>query len=620
MFINRPFFFLLITKLHRLGWVNVLYVAYYKISLKLGFRKFLFPIFKINLFGDFFSVKLSLKESKVDSQNTIEADELLQGVFRFYGFHKLKLHNPPQWFLNPFNGEIYTDVYRHWTELPDFNSKIGDIKNIWEGSRFEWVLILSRAYVLTNEKRYLITLNSWLTSWCNQNPVNQGPNWKCGQETSIRLIQLLNASFFLKQHNNASPNFIEFIRHSLKRIKNNIHYALAQENNHSTSEAAALYVGGLWLENSCFLKEGITYKKLGRNYLEKYVNKLTLDDGSFSQHSITYHRLFLDTMSFVEFWRSTYKDRSFSNLFNTRIISSIKWLNQLTDSISGDAPNLGANDGAFLLNFTRCNYRDFRPTLQLSSVLFRKKRLFDKGQWDEALTAFELDPSSYDIDIFQKRDEILDSSYGVLKNKSSWILLRLPNFKFRPHHNDVHHFDLWIDGKNILCDSGSFSYNPPAFYSSLDLKSVNSHNTVSFDGREQMPKISRFLLGGWLKSLFEPSIVSSNNGNISISSSYRDNLGNFHKRTITKLFSNGWEIVDELQGPFKEATIGFNLNSMFSIENNQIITPHFTMLFPDLEIKIVESEVSRYYFQIEKINRLELKVVEPGIYNTIISF
>jgi hypothetical protein len=40
---------------------------------------------------------------------------------------------------------------QHWADLKDFHPEAGDIKNIWEASRFEWVVTLARAYAISGD-------------------------------------------------------------------------------------------------------------------------------------------------------------------------------------------------------------------------------------------------------------------------------------------------------------------------------------------------------------------------------------------------------------------------------------------------------------------------------------
>ncbi len=55
----------------------------------------------------------------------------------------------------------------------------------------------------------------------------------------------MQAVLILGQWNHPSPGLKDFIYQHLERISANICYAIAQDNNHGTSEAAALFIGGL---------------------------------------------------------------------------------------------------------------------------------------------------------------------------------------------------------------------------------------------------------------------------------------------------------------------------------------------------------------------------------------
>ncbi len=543
---------------------------------------------------------------------TEDAEKTLKGELRYYSFHWKKIGNPPDWFVNPFNGRRYPNSNLHWTKLSDFDPAIGDIKNIWEPSRFEWVVTLARAYAISGNDNYLITINEWLKDWSEKNPLNTGPNWKCGQEASIRVFNLLNAALILGQWQKPTAALSEFICLHLDRISGNIRYAIAQDNNHGTSEAAALFIGGYWLKktnpNSFVRAEKFATK--GRYWLENRVKKLVAQDGSFSQHSTNYHRVMLDTLCFAEYWQKKLEVPDFSAHFYEKARRSSKWLWQLTDEISGEAPNLGANDGALFLNMHSCDYRDFRPSIQLAHILFEKKRVFDLGPWNEPLFWLGLVPESYPLSEKKRESTILDKAYCVIKNKNSWALIRLPKYNFRPTQNDVFHFDLWVNGENALCDSGSFSYNPDERNKEIDLRSVHSHNTLSFDHEEQMPRISRFLLGGWINPLFIDQLVISTPESGSWVGAYKNYRGNTHQRKVI-WDNNSWQIIDRFKGKAKIVEIGFNFfaEEYFFNKALQVIKLPWgdITIIGNAEIRIVEGFVSKYYYQLTPIKRLLIK-------------
>lgn len=303
----------------------------------------------------------------------------------YFGYHLNSLENAvPDWHENPFTGTRVTGAGRPWWELTDFESGAGDIKTVWEASRFDWVLAGSQR-AAGSDREALERLNDWLADWCEHNPCYRGPNWKCGQEAAIRVLHLLLAARFLGQLEQPEQALVKLVEAHLARIRPTIQYALAQDNNHGTSEAAALFVGGHFCQQQG-IRKGATWCRTGRRLLENRVARLISSCGSFSQHSVNYHRLMLDTLSLAELWRRWHQLPEFSAKLQERARAATTWLKAMVDEQTGDAPNLGANDGANLLPLTDADYRDFRPSVALAHVLFMGKRVFlDHGFHTEHL-------------------------------------------------------------------------------------------------------------------------------------------------------------------------------------------------------------------------------------------
>lgn len=603
----------------KLGIINVTYVIWYRLSLKSGIRKYFFPekIFTIN--EELFHPSQHRNDCPTSWENKIliSANRIFKGEFYFYTNHWIKAGIPPDWFRNYFNNKVYSDSKSHWTKLSDF-SNVGDIKNVWELSRFDWVVTLSKANAVSGKNDYLEVLNLLLDDWKAKNPLNVGPNWKCGQEASIRVFNLINASLILNQEFNPSKSLCDFIYAHLQRINTNILYAIAQDNNHGTSEAAALFIGGHWLINSGFdYPKASTFSKNGRKWLENRLKKLVEDDGSFSQHSVNYHRLLLDTLIFAEFWRQKLRVKIFSKIFYKKVESVMDWLSSMTDDISGNCPNLGANDGALFLNLHSCEYKDFRPSLQTAAGIFKTEKIFDEGNWDEPFYWFGRLANMREKIIKKKISKLFTGGYIILRASNSWSLIRFPNYRFRPSHNDVFHFDLWYKGKNIIHDSGSYSYNPTKNEKVMDFNSVNAHNTVSFDNQEQMPVISRFLLGNWLEATEIGAVKNQFGEDLSWQGAYTDRQGNSHKR-IVKNKENIWIIEDQLSGNFKVATIGFNLLSEYLFSKGSMIKTSWGEIrfINGTSFEIIESYSSDYYMEMHPIKRVEISIEKPQSFIT----
>ena len=283
--------------------------------------------------------------------------------------------------------------------------------------------------------------------------------------------------------------------------------------------------------------------------------------------------------------------------------AAANWLWMLTDEVSGNAPNLGANDGAMLLNMHSCNFRDFRPCIQLSQLLFYNRLLYAEGPWNEPLYWFRLNTEEVELVQPQRKSGLPDKAYAVLNAGQSWAMLRLPGFRFRPSQNDVFHFDLWLNGRNILCDAGSYSYVAEKD-ESFDFKSVHAHNTISFDGQDQMPKLGRFLMGRWIKPK-QFGKIEQNPDSLSWSGSYKDSRGNTHMRKVSSA-GNTWQIEDTFSGKFNTAIVGFNLDeAVVEVADNFVVTPWGRMIFEGhSSLAVNKSYCSEYYQQKRSIDRV----------------
>ncbi len=487
------------------------------------------------------------------------ADALLAGTATWFSHESHAVGSPPDWFLDPASGQRFPDGVQHWSRCRPFAG--ADIKRCWELSRWGWAPLLIRAWRLTGDHRYRDGFNTWCQSWCQANPVNGGSNWLCGQEASMRLLHALQAWQLADtpaQLPNPRPQRVAFAAAHLQRIAATKRYAQAQDNNHWTSEAAALFIGGSWLAASACsdAREGQRWAAEGRRALERSLARLVMADGSFAQHSLTYHRLLLDTLAQVELWRRWLDLPRFSERFHERCCAATHWFAALLDPCSGDGPNHGSNDGAFCYQLHSQPYRDFRPTLQLASVLFTGQPALAPGFWDEPLhwlglispTAEELGASSPQAPVaaaFKSpaAELFADGGYGVLRpTNTSWALLRLPTYRFRPAHADPLHLDLWHQGVNLLRDGGSYAYNAE-LAELVYFPGIPSHNTVQFDGAEPMPRLGRFLWGDWVQ-LEAPPQVESAKDSPSITAAYTCPHGRHQRRVQADSSGLLWTITD----------------------------------------------------------------------------
>lgn len=600
-----------------LGFSSVLKVVIYKISIKFRINRVFF--IKANLGGE----PVYLPPAKVNSD--LPAVESWKNREIKNSFLTIKIQErPPNWFYNPISNKYATGNNKLWADIKDFDPALGDIKGIWELSRFDWIIPLSQQASKGDEEAFSF-LNKWLTDWKVNNQPYYGVNWKCGQETSIRVLHLITGAYLLGQSEAPSSALIHLVTVHLKRIEPTISYAIGQNNNHATSEAAALYVGGAFLLKNGH-KRGYRFYKKGERIITERMSKLIGDCGTFSQYSLNYHRLMLDAVCCCEFFRIKFDLPPLPAIFYKKASLATNWLFSIVDGVSGDGPNVGANDGAKIIPLTNCGYRDFRPTVQLAMALFNSARAYSPGKWDDQFEWLKLKmpvqksdlPASLIAD---------DGGFALLRMKDTFVCLRYPRFRFRPSQNDILHLDLWINGENILRDGGSYSYNADSALMNY-FGSVSAHNTIQFGQREPMQKISRFLYGKWVKTDWV-STFKETDSSVSYGAGYTDHTGASHKRKIN-LSESQLEVIDEIMKFDGTAFLRWRLiedDWVLSEENDCELELRSTNRGSRIKIvcsekiiscKLVKGFESLYYMQSNSTQVLEIAVQKECSLQTLV--
>ncbi len=423
------------------------------------------------------------------------SDELEQGTLRYFDHTPVQTGFPPDWHANPLTGER-APADLHWSEIGDFDH--GDIKVLWEPSRFGFTYALVRAYWRSGDERYAGMFWKLVEDWRKHNLPQFGVNWKCGQEISFRVMAWC---FGLYGFLDAQPTTAErvaslaqMIAVSGARIEANLDYALSQHNNHGISEGL-----GLWTIGTLFpeFQRSEQWKETGRRVLETQGRELIYDDGAFSQHSVNYQRLMLHDYLWA-LQLGEISNQPFSPELKQRVGTAGAFLYHIQDDVSGRVPCYGQNDGALILPLSNCDYQDFRPVVQAAQYFGTRTRCYSSGPWDEDLLwLFGPDALTASVGRTERRTlEAAQGGYYTLRSQEGFVLTRCAAFRHRPAQADLLHADLWWRGQNIALDPGTFSYNAPAPWDD-SLSSTAYHNTITVDGRDQMERVRKFLWLPW---------------------------------------------------------------------------------------------------------------------------
>ncbi|MBC8351297.1 MAG: alginate lyase family protein [Planctomycetes bacterium] len=478
------------------------------------------------------------------------AGDLERGVTRYFEHLSVRTGNPPAWNSNGLTGKKLPSD-RHWSDIRDFGS--GDIKVVWEPSRFAFTYALVRMYWRTGDDSFAEMFWQLVEDWRENNPPQYGPNWKCGQEVALRVMAWCFGFFGFADSPATTAHRLSLLAQMIavsgKRIHGNLSYALSQQNNHGIGEATGLFTIGLLFPE---FRDANHWKRTGRKLLERLGRQLIYDDGGFSQHSLNYHRVMLQNYIWSLRLGELHSERFSSELYD-RIDNAGKLLLQLQDKASGEVPCYGQNDGALILPLNNCKPRDFRPVVQAAAQLTRRTHEYDRGPWDEdILWLFGRDAVDASCRPTEQNDlAAKDSGYFTLRGSNGFTFVRAAKFRHRPSQADCLHTDIWWRGQNIAVDAGTYSYNSTEPWDN-PLSRTEYHNTVTVDGSDQMDRASRFLWLPWLSA--EGSAVRrSAKGLLAYWEGKHDGYKRLkdpvtHRRAILRLGDEHWLVLDYLAG------------------------------------------------------------------------
>ena len=459
-----------------------------------------------------------------------EADEIVSGKYRQFGGEPVEIQLTPP-------GPLV-----HWTVRAQHAApRHDDIKLTWEPARFGWAFTLGRAYHATGDEKYAAAFWRSFETFQSANPTGMGPNWTSGQEVGLRLMAFAWAGQVFAPAAESSPERLAALAAATAthaaRIPPTLVYARSQNNNHLLTEAAALYTAGLTLPEH---PEAANWQKTGQKWLTWCFEKQIDAYGEYVQHSTNYHRLMLQTALWVSGVRCQVSGFPLTRLARENLAVATHWLLSLLDFESGQVPNLGANDGAYLFPLAALPFADYRPVAQAALRAFLGYSL-TPGPWDEMSLWFGLPKLESQLEI--PRYPGGDHLYA----KNSWGYLRAVRYKSRPSHADQLHFDLWWRGLNVAQDAGTYFYNAAPPWDN-QLTSTLVHNTVSVDGLEQMTRVSRFLYLDWADATGKRHFETDSDylqRNSARTYAYAK-LAVRHNRTVTIFPDDRWQVEDEL--------------------------------------------------------------------------
>jgi hypothetical protein len=531
-----------------------------------------------------------------------EAEQVIQGYVRLFSSELTPIQ------LNPDPPLLHWTSYE--TGRPPSANHTNDPKFTWEQGRFSFVFPLGRGYLLSGDDRYPRCFWQHVEAFLAANPPYFGPHWVSAQEVALRLVAISWAMRVFAASPESTPHrqsqLFESICAHAERIPPTLIYARSQKNNHLLTEAAGLFTAGILFQGTHPAAEH--WRILGWKEFQGGIRHQIAEDGSYCQHSANYHRLMLQ----ISLWMNTLHQSASKQVTNRlekwpeanleRLRAATGWLASLLDPFSGRVPNLGPNDGAYILPLGNAPFDDYLPVVFASALSFADEEASPASlrsclsqikpyQREMALWFSPRKPLA-----FPKKQFPMTEPAWRLVGKNSWGVLRAVHFTSRPGHADQLHLDLWWQGLNIARDAGTYRYTAePPWDNALTHAAV--HNTVTLDGLDQMTRVSRFLYLDWAQARITAHQKASDGSWVRLSAhhlGYRK-LGVIHERNVSLYPAyDHWVVLDHLyklhqamSGEDRKWNAGrFLAKQSKEPGNNQVHTVRLHWLLPDWNWKV----------------------------------
>ncbi|MGQ4376327.1 alginate lyase family protein [Streptomyces sp. SAS_267] len=509
-----------------------------------------------------------------------EADRLMDGRAEFFGVERDDLADP-DWSYDPKTGRRAPQVYAFDVPYRDEDA-VGDIKQIWEPSRHQYLTVLAAAYAVTGDERYAERVAGHLRSWWEANPPLRGVHWTSGIELGIRLLSWVWVRRLLDGWQGAAALF-EDNPVALNQIWHHQRWLAAfpsrgsSANNHVIAETAGQFAAACafgWFPSSA------RWRSDALRSLERELRGNTFPSGLNRELATEYHGLVLELglAAVAEADAAGVQVPTTVRLVLLRMTDALAAVvdNRLRPPRQGDA-----DDGHGLIV-------DGAGTDRWASLLATGEAVFGRLDWWPAVTGTDVRTPllAAFIQPYARKDtapavsrpaerpaHFADAGMTVLRGPEE-IWVRCDG---GPHgflsiaahaHADALSVEVRHDGVDVLADPGTFCYHGQPEWRRY-FRSTLGHNTLELDGGDQSVSGGPFL---WTRHARSRVLVADASGAPAGGTSrwcaehdgYQDSV---HRRLV-ELASGSRELTvfDEVRGPHRDVRLAFHLGPAVTAE------------------------------------------------------
>ncbi|MFJ9671862.1 alginate lyase family protein [Streptomyces sp. NPDC101221] len=504
-----------------------------------------------------------------------EADRLMAGHAEYFGVPRDDLADP-DWWYDPKTGRRAPGGYAFDVPYRDEDAT-GDVKQIWEPSRHQYLTVLAAAYAVTGNERYAERVAEHLRSWWSANAPLRGVHWISGIELGIRLLSWVWIRRLLDGWPGAAALFEENPV-ALKQIWHHQRWLAgfpsrgSSANNHVVAEAAGQFAAACafgWFPSSARWREDALRS------LERHLRANTFLSGLNRELATEYHGLVLELglAALAEADAAGVPVPATVRLVLLRMTDALAAVvdDRLRPPRQGDA-----DDGHGLVV-------DGADTDRWASLLATGDAVFGALSWWPAVTGTDVRTPLLAALIRPYAKEgagpavarpasrpahFADAGLTVLRGPGG-IWCRCDG---GPHgflsiaahaHADALSVEVRHDGVDVLADPGTFCYHGQPEWRRY-FRSTLGHNTLELDGADQSVSGGPFL---WTRHARSRVLaVDASDAEVSRWCAEHDGYGaSVHRRRVElRAGTREVRVVDEVRGPRRAVRLAFHLGPAVS--------------------------------------------------------
>lgn len=376
---------------------------------------------------------------------------------------------------------------------------IGDARTNWELNRHFQFALLAKACYTTGCKGYAEELESLFQDWNGRNPFLHGISWTSTMEVAIRCIQWCIALAFIKEGECGKDGaWQKEMETGILNMADYVakHYSrFSSANNHLLVEATVLAYAGFAFHYDHWknLAIGILDRELlNQNYRDGVNKEMSLHYQTFGMeaYALVMHLMEREEMQIPETWK-------------TMLGKQCEFVvHSMVDETT--ACEFGDNDEGKILDLEGGTTSHYRYVLQLGSLVLHKR--FDRFEHPSETVRWlyteEEIGKCRDLPAFEASESrtFPEGGYSFLRSRNGRIVIGIDHAPLgfgtiAAHgHADALSFQLYVDGKCLLGDPGTFIYHCRSDKRNDYRRSCN-HNTIWLEHEEQSQMMGAFLWG-----------------------------------------------------------------------------------------------------------------------------